>query len=59
VYKKKLFNIVSGISGVILLIILERIFYEMLVDNEVTLLHSVQNLLGVIDPITSDQDVKP
>ena len=58
-YKKKLFNIVSGISGVILLIILERIFYEMLVDNEVTLLHSVQNLLGVIDPITSDQDVKP
>ena len=40
-YKKKLFNIVTGISIVILLIILERIFYEMLVDKEASLLHSV------------------
>ncbi|KAL4473797.1 hypothetical protein ABPG74_022661 [Tetrahymena malaccensis] len=55
-YKKKLLRTVIGISVVILLIIIERIFYEVFLDNEVTLLHNIQNGLGLIEETTVQQE---
>lgn len=40
VYKRKLTNLVIGTSMVILVLIVERIFYEIFIDWEVSLLSS-------------------
>lgn len=40
-YKKKLLTIVIGISIVTLLVILERIFFDLIIEGETSLLESI------------------
>jgi len=49
VYKRKLTNLVIGTSIVILLLIIERIFYEIFIDWEVSLLSRLQSAMGLVE----------